>query len=441
MSRCNTPSPAWALLTPTWAVGIIRDMTSKCSVEPIYQLPISVSNAYLQKVTRVLAVCSTSTTPYHNRAFTIKQTGYICQCFYIQLWGENITDYLVLSSNECGEKCAPGCICYRCVQPGFAACLVGHIQSRRFIQFGLWPFEHVAHGQRLNGDQPEALDQLTGHLLDEVLAPFALLGGTLLRFGETTLRFGQLFFCFSEKAGVGNLFSRGEEGKGLESYIDARTLIRRGQYLRLDLITREAHKPLSRRVSHDAARFDNAFERPVLNHLEMPDLGKGELALCIDAKARLRVGEGSVAVLGFITRIAGRHASFHALEEGFEGEVSAMQHILQDLRVDGPIFGSELFGGRKLCTLLRKGDAPAAQPISFFPLLQSGVVQLGAQGELLVQNAFLLLGRVETVLLGSPHTGVFFSSRKKRKFPHDHHLREERGFLPDMGKQGFRQRR
>jgi hypothetical protein len=81
-----------------------------------------------------------------------------------------------------------------------------------------------------------------------------------------------------------------------------------------------------------------------------------------------------------------------------------MQDILQDLGVDGSIFWSDLFDGGKLGTLLREGDALAAHLIGVFPLLQCGVVQLRAEGELLIQQAFLLLCRVETVLIGFLHT-------------------------------------
>jgi hypothetical protein len=70
-------------------------------------------------------------------------------------------------------------------------------------------------------------------------------------------------------------------------------------------------------------------------------------------------------------------------------------------------------------------------------LLQGGVVKLGAQGELFAQHAFLLLGRVQTVLIGFLHTSVFFSVRKKRKLSHFQHPQEERHFLPEMGKQRF----
>ncbi len=188
--------------------------------------------------------------------------------------------------------------------------------------------------------------------------------------------------------------------------------------MRLDRIAREAHKPLARRGSHDAARFDDAFRGSVLYHLEMPNLGKAELALCIDAETRLRVGEGIVAESGLIARVAGCLASFHASKEGFEGFVYSMQDVLQDLGVDGFIFWSDLFDGGKLGTLLREGEALAAQLIGVFPLLQCGVVQLRAEGELLIQHAFLLLCWVETVFIGFFHTYIFFSGRERGKFPH-----------------------
>jgi hypothetical protein len=368
--------------------------------------------------------------------------------------GRRHFDHVSLSffrfSNERGEKGTPGCICNRCVQSSFAACPVWHILSRCFVQFGLGPFDHVAHGQGFDGDQPEALDQLVGFLLDEVLAPpaDALMDSRHdlappashrvppLPFGETAVRFRQLVCFFPEKSGVVNLFASGEEGEGLESHIDPYMLIRCWQYPRLDLIAREAHKPLSRRVSHDAARFDDASCGPVLHHPEMPNLGKGEFALYIDAETRLGVGERSVAESGFIARVARRLASFHTREEGFEGFVDAMQHILQDLGVDGFIFWSDRFDGGQLGALLREGDALAAQPIGLFPLLQGGVVQLGAQGELLVQHAFLLPGRVETELIGFPHTFVFFSDREKRKLPQFQPKRNT-AFPPYMGKQGL----
>ena len=141
-----------------------------------------------------------------------------------------------------------------------------------------------------------------------------------------------------------------------------------------------------------------------------PHRTRSTQTLFIVSKARLWVGEGSVAEAGFVVGVAGRLASFHAPEEGF---VDSMQ----DLGVDGIICWSDLFDGGKLGTLLREGDALAALLIGVLPLLQCGVVQLRAVFELLMQQAFLLLGWAETVLIGFLHTSVFFFGRGKGEVP------------------------
>ena len=353
-------------------------------------------------------------------------------------------------SDKRHEKRAPGCICYRCVQSSLAARPIGHVLSRHFIPLWPGPFEHVAHGQGFDCNQPEAIYQLAGLLQDEVLtppadalvdarqdlAPFVSFRAAPLHFGETTLRFDQLFCFFPEKSGSGNLFPGGEVCEGLESDIDPYVFTRSWQDLRLDLIAREAHKPLASSVSHNAARFDDASGGPVLHYLEMPDLGKRELALLIDAETLLWVGEGSVAGSGFIARVARCLASFHTREEGFEGFVNPVQDILQDLGVDGFIFWSDRFDAEKLGTLLCEGDALAAQPIGLFSLLQGGVVQLPAQRELLVQHACLLLGWVETVLIGFPHTYLYsFRAGKSGSCPTSTIPSRKAAFTPILGKQ------
>ena len=147
----------------------------------------------------------------------------------------------------------------------------------------------------------------------------------------------------------------------------------------------------------------------------MPNLGKGELALYIDAETCLGVGEGCAADFRFIARVTGLLSSIHTPEKGFEGFVDAMQHILQDLGVDGFIFWSDRFDGGKMGTLLREGDAEPAHVIGIFPLLQCGVVQLRTECEMLIQQAFLLFGWVETVLKRFLHRELFFSVREKWK--------------------------
>ena len=63
-------------------------------------------------------------------------------------------------SHKYSQKCAPGCVCYLFVQSVLAACTIWVVLSRYFVLLMLGPFEHVAHDQGLDGDQPEAIDQL-----------------------------------------------------------------------------------------------------------------------------------------------------------------------------------------------------------------------------------------------------------------------------------------
>ena len=159
--------------------------------------------------------------------------------------------------------------------------------------------------------------------------------------------------------------------------------LRWGQDVGLQFIAGKAHVPLARGGGGggDGAGLDHSCEGSALHHLEMPNLGKGELALCNNAETGLWIGEGSVAESRFIARIAGLMSGFHAPEEGF---VDAMQDILQELGVEGCIFWSDLFDADKLSALLRQGDGLASYPIGVFALLQCSVVQLRAEGELLM---------------------------------------------------------
>jgi len=62
--------------------------------------------------------------------------------------------------DKCSAKCAPGRVCDRFVESALAACPVGQILPSRLVTFGFGPLHHVAHDQGLDGDQPEAIDQV-----------------------------------------------------------------------------------------------------------------------------------------------------------------------------------------------------------------------------------------------------------------------------------------
>ena len=71
----------------------------------------------------------------------------------------------------------------------------------------------------------------------------------------------------------------------IPSHINADVSLGGGQDNWGDLIASKAHEPLSCCTPGNRTGFDDAFERPMLHHLEMPNLGEGELALLIDTKS------------------------------------------------------------------------------------------------------------------------------------------------------------
>jgi hypothetical protein len=168
----------------------------------------------------------------------------------------------------------------------------------------------------------------------------------------------------------------------------------------------------------------------VLNELEMSNFRKRQFALFIDTKARLGVGQAPVAIPGFIAGKSRRLSNFDAAEERLERFVYPTQDILQDLRVDNFVFWPEGFDVWQLRGLLDIGYPLATHPVSIPALLQRGVIQLCAQGKLFVQQAFLLLRRVDPILIGFLHTALFFSRGKMRKVPTSPAPNKERALHP-----------
>ncbi len=112
------------------------------------------------------------------------------------------------------------------------------------------------------------------------------------------------------------------------------------------------------------------------HQLDVSDLGKPELALLIDGKAGLRIRQRVIAQPGFKARVARLLSCFDTAEEGLKGFVHPMQDILQDLRIDRFVFGTNRFDVRQLRTLLGEADALATQLVGISALLQGRIVEV-----------------------------------------------------------------
>ena len=92
------------------------------------------------------------------------------------------------------------------------------------------------------------------------------------------------------------------------------------------------------------------------------DLRQAEHAAVEDGtamRAHLRRGEAVIALCALETRIAGVLTCLHAAAAGGKRFVQAVQHLLQDLRVEVALFGPYLFDGRQLCRLHGEGHTDA----------------------------------------------------------------------------------
>ncbi len=84
--RHHAPCPTRSLFPSTGTMGVIGYVTAKCGMKPAYHLSISVCDLYLKPMRWGLMSYSDRTTAYHNRPFTIKQSGYIGQSDNIKMW-------------------------------------------------------------------------------------------------------------------------------------------------------------------------------------------------------------------------------------------------------------------------------------------------------------------------------------------------------------------
>ena len=275
---------------------------------------------------------------------------------------------------------------------------------------------HAVDMQVLNADDPIGIDDLTTLLVGEVLpsprdslmdscyrfpmlTPFRR---TFCQFGVLALHLSQGFLFFAEKARVLYLSAIREGGKGLESHIDTylRGIIR--QTLRVSL-TRERSIPLACRGTVDGEGFDLSLERAVQDHLDMTDARSKELALLVDLKATLGVGEAVIAIFASKSWRARFFTGFAPSKEGFECQVNTHGDILQDLRMDHAKRGAFLFQYRVGGLLLVARQAPALLLIGGFALLKQVVIEPTARFKRLIELRFLLFGGIYSVPKHFPH--------------------------------------
>lgn len=243
--------------------------------------------------------------------------------------------------------------------------------------------------------------------MSEFLGPFySSFGLTLGRgkfsevfeFVQFPLDFCQLLLGLPKEPGVFHLLAIGQVGKVLESNIYAyvRPLVILGNFY--PGFNREHRKPFGP-FPFEANSFDLAHDFPVQFNLDSSNFREGQL-IVFERPAKLRIGQGVVAVGTLIAGIAGVFSQIYPAKESVKSFVNSVQQILQSLRIDHIHIRTHFFDSRELSALGFETDRFVIHAVGFVTLMQSPVVQFPANRQMLSKRSSLRFGGIYSKLVG-----------------------------------------
>ena len=204
---------------------------------------------------------------------------------------------------------------------------------------------HPVDLQVFDAENPVGIDDLATFLVGEVFSTpsstfmhsrnrftvFAPNVRSDSKFRVLALHFCQCFFFLAKEARIGYLSAIRKGCKRLESYINTYLLLAFWQTFRITLY-RKADVPLACRAAMNGTGFELALDWAMKHHLDTADLGEADAVVMGDGKPALREREAIITSFPFKTREPWVFSMFFdSSEKGFEGQVNAHCHILQDL--------------------------------------------------------------------------------------------------------------
>jgi hypothetical protein len=150
-----------------------------------------------------------------------------------------------------------------------------------------------------------------------------------------------------------------------------------GQDLGSDLGAADRDEPLARGGALDDGGLGGALHAPVLDHLDMAEFGEDQLAVAREGEtallAVLRKGEAMIAKPGFVAWEANLLALLAPAREGLEGQVDALEHVLQGLGVDLCEFRAHRFARGEFRALVGEAKGDPSHAVGIAPLLQGAL--------------------------------------------------------------------
>lgn len=156
---------------------------------------------------------------------------------------------------------------------------------------------------------------------------------------------------------------------------------------------REDHKPFSA-FAFNLARLNFALNFAGKFYFERSEFGKRHF-VSRQRKTTLRKGKAVVSADTSESRKARFLTFFHAIEKSLKGKVNPFQNILQNLRMNFFVFGVRLFNCRQLVLLVLIIYRNAIDLIRFFAFLQSGIIQIFAKAQSIIEFLRLSFIRFE----------------------------------------------
>ena len=207
--------------------------------------------------------------------------------------------------------------------------------------------EQILDVQFFNGNHAEAVDQPSGGLMAEVVPPiadalmdtrndflgFLSLAAPAFLFGKFALCLRKSLFFFAEEARVLDKLAIGQSREGFQANINTDGFLRRRQVFGFDFLAK-AGEPLVVDTPHRAGlEFTPRLAMEFSLHLS--NFGKADGAIANLETVVLGEGDAVVLAFAFETGEAWGVALLYSVKERFERKVYTMNHVLQDLAIDG----------------------------------------------------------------------------------------------------------
>ncbi len=269
-------------------------------------------------------------------------------------------------------------------------------------------FNHPVNCQILNQDCAELINYSTGKLMGKVCAfpasTFMATGNRLtseLAFGRTfgffrqsALNFSQMFFFFAKEAGISNLLTVTHCGKGFEAHVNADSVIKFWQNVRLDIVTRETSVPFAGTGTGDRGSFRCTLDGTVKFYFDITYFGNYQPTVFNLATGRgLGESQAIVAAITFEARVSNfLLTGFNSTEESFHSEFQPDGYILQNLGMDIFKRWAASFKSREFGLLVIHSNRFTGLFVKGSTFIKPKVIQPPAIFQLLIKQGSLLAG-------------------------------------------------